>query len=423
MLVPKINITKINFFSVIKKKHLLKLDLEIDSLSSLFASLKTNRMATSDQVQALIEAHTGPLLTRIEELTKVLGRLTTSETVGEFEEELINITVRCDEPLDVIKSMPTFDGKNSYVSWREAATHSMNLYTRGSKRYYSALTILRNKIIDEANDTLTNHGTVLNFDAIISRLDFAYADKRPLHLIEQELSVMRQGPQSIMTYYNEVNKKLTDLINKTIMTHGTNSELTRELNNRNRQYALRVFITGLNHPLNDILFSVSPNSLPDALSKAQELEANKVRANFALHFNKPNAHNNFKTQNLLRFPNRTRRDPHFNHFNNRHVEQKPEPMELGSSANVVTRPPVGFNRNNEGYSRPFYHNNNFQPRQTNNNNQYGIKRPLTGSGQFSHQPQNKAQRINNLNEESFLGQELDCPTSLGQPQQDRDSEF
>lgn len=58
-----------------------------------------------------------------------------------------------------------------------------------------------------------------------------------------------------------------------------------------------------------------------------------------------------------------------------------------------------------------------------NNFQHGIKRQLTGSNQFSHQPQNKAQRINNINEDSFLGQELDCPTSLGQPQQGEDVQF
>lgn len=136
---------------------------------------------------------------------------------------------------------------------------------------------------------------------------------------------MRQGSHSILNYYNEGNKKLTDLINKTIMTHGTDTALTKELNNRNRRYALRVFMTGLNPPLADILFSISLNSLPDALAKAQELEANKVRANFALHFNKPPIHGNNngnnKGQNFLRFPNRGQ-----NHVNYRQPEQKPEPI-------------------------------------------------------------------------------------------------
>lgn len=379
------------------------------------------KMATVDQIRILVEAQTAPLIARIEELTKSLGELTNSDTVGEFEEEKINVAVRCDEPLDVIKSLPTFDGKNSYVSWREAATNSMKIYAKGSRRYFSALTILRNKIISDANDTLTNHGTVLNFDAIISRLDFAYADKRPLHLIEQELSVMRQGSQPIMNYYNEVNKKLTDLTNKTIMTYGTNSDMAKELNDRNRRYALRVFMTGLNAPLADILFSISPNSLPDALAKAQELEANKVRANFALHFNKPIINNHInKGNNVLRFPNRNNRDYRPNENVNRLLNSKPEPMELGSSNFKFKQEREQNYKNNFQQNRAF---NNFQNTRPFNNYQHGLKRQSDNSGQISHQPHQKFQRINNLNEDSFLDQGMDCPTLLRQPPQEENIKF
>jgi len=50
----------------------------------------------------------------------------------------------------------------------------MSLYKIQSEQYLIALTILRNKIIGAAHDALTNHGTVLNFQAILSRLDFIY---------------------------------------------------------------------------------------------------------------------------------------------------------------------------------------------------------------------------------------------------------
>jgi len=69
-----------------------------------------------------------------------------------------------------------------------------------------------------ANDALTHNGTVLNFDAIMARLNFVFSDKRPIHIIEQDLGVLSQGKLSIMEYYKLVNKKLTLLINKTIMT-------------------------------------------------------------------------------------------------------------------------------------------------------------------------------------------------------------
>jgi len=70
---------------------------------------------------------------------------------------------------------------------------AMGQYAVGSERFYSALSILKNKITGMANDALTHNGTVFNFDAIMARLDFVFSDKRPIHIIEQELSVLRQG--------------------------------------------------------------------------------------------------------------------------------------------------------------------------------------------------------------------------------------
>jgi len=435
------------------------IDAEVSALVNRFASLSTAEMATTEQITSLIQAQTAPLLRRIEELSRSLQQATSVNVIAEYQVETIDDNIRCEETLDVIKSLPLFNGKSSYVSWREAANNSMKLYVKGSRKYYAALTVLRNKVTDDANDILTNHGTVLNLEAILSRLDFAYADKRPLHIIEQELSIMRQGSLTIIDYYNEVNKKLTALINKTIMTHGSNSELTKELNKKNRQYALRVFITGLNPPLANIIFSLSPTDLPNALAKAQELESNNIRANFAFQFNKtssPNNYNSYKP-NTLRFPQRTQSNPR-NNFSNRAIEAKPEPMDIGSSANLV-QPRENFNNNNSYQTRSFrpnFNNNNgnnfqqgypFQGYQRNpvnpNGLQQGAKRQPT-SAQINYQPFNKAQRINNLteelpsdidpnciaeiefqsqnqdhrinnlDEEAFLDIDPDCPTSVNE---------
>lgn len=368
-------------------------------------------MSTSEQIRELIEAQVGPLQARINELTITLGHLTNTNTVTEYRTQTIDTSIRCEETLDVIKSLPTFDGKdsNSYVSWREAANNSMRLYVRNSRKYYGALTILRNKIIEDANNLLTNHGTVLNFDAIISRLDFAYADKRPVHIIEQELSVMRQGHSTILEYYNKVNQGLTALINKTIMTHGTNAELTNVLNNKNRQYALRVFITGLNSPLSNILFSLSPTDLPNALAKAQELEANNLRATFALQFDRNQNQNNNKNQNVLRLaPNASQRFQ--NNFRQRaehNPRPAPQPMEVDSSLNTRQRPLNNFQQNSNRYfARPFYGNQRepfgYNP---------AVKREVPSGAQQSTQPRQKVQRINNVVENAFLEEGSDCPSS------------
>lgn len=372
-----------------------------------------------DLITRLIVTNTATLRAEIENLKKQLITVTGSTTVVEYKTQTIDDQIRCDETLDVIKSLPEFTGNtNIYVSWREAANNSISLYTKGSRKYFAALTILRNKITQNANDILTNHGTVLNFDAIISRLDFTYADKRPAHIIEQELSILRQGNLQIVEFYNLVNQKLTLLINKTIMTHGTESTLTHELNNINRRNALRVFITGLNAPLANILFSLSPEDLPSALARAQELESNNQRAHFALQFSRNwNPQQNIdRNQNNLRFPKKNFGEQ--NQWKNSNLP-KPEPMELGSSNTKQNF--NGYYPGNQTFRYPY---NNNQPRQFQNNNNYprqngyqqfpqrqqNVEKRLHESAQHTGQPPVKNSRINNINESTFLGNRADCPT-------------
>lgn len=367
----------------------------------------------TDLVARLVTATNASLRAEISSLKEQVERLIGTNEITEYSVEVIDSAIVCEESLDVVKSLPSFSGKeNSYVSWREAANNCMSLYKRGSKRYFAALTILRNKVVDEANAVLTNHGTILNFDAILSRLDFAYSDKRPIHIIEQELSVMRQGSLSIIEYYNEINKKLTLLINKTIMTYGSNVEIIKEFNGRNRQYALRIFITGLNPPLSNILFSLSPTDLPNALAKAQELEANNVRALFAKNFNRSNDSNQKPNQNNLRFPNKQKGNQLPNNFrqNSNNSDQQgnarqnfqngnqqiaPEPMDVDTSTQ--------FKQASKSFNKQGYYNNP-------NKNFEGNKRGAQ-SGQFSNQPYQKTQRINNLNEGAFLEERKDSLTS------------
>jgi len=102
------------------------------------------------------------------------------------------------------------------VSWRESAEIAMGQYARGCERFFCAMSILRNKITRTANNAVTHSGTVLNFD------------------------LLSEGKLSIMEYYGLVNKKLTLLINKTIITYGRNKPLTAEMNEKHNKTALRV---------------------------------------------------------------------------------------------------------------------------------------------------------------------------------------
>jgi len=92
----------------------------------------------------------------------------------------------CDVPLDMVKSLPEFDGKqNEYVAWREAAAAAYEVFEpfNGSTKHFLAVGIIRNKVKGAASSTLTSYNTTLNFQAILARLDFVYADKTPIRVL------------------------------------------------------------------------------------------------------------------------------------------------------------------------------------------------------------------------------------------------
>jgi len=106
----------------------------------------------------------------------------------------INRDIFCNEPLDAVKCLPEIAGtQETYVSWRQSAIAAYYIFKNfeGSLRHYQAVIIIRSKIRGPADAVLSSFGTVLNFDAIISRLDFTYSDKQTMHVIEQEMGTLR----------------------------------------------------------------------------------------------------------------------------------------------------------------------------------------------------------------------------------------
>lgn len=172
------------------------------------------------------------------------------------------------------------------MSWRKAVHAAYEQFEpfEGSVKHYQAVLIIRNKIVGAADGTLTSFSTPLNFKAIISRLDSSYCDKTPLYILEQQLSVLRQGNLSVREYYDQVEIKLTLITNKTQMTYDKQEVVA--INEKYCQDALRVFISGLNKSLSDTLFSSRPADLPSALALAEELEGNRERYYFAANFAK-----------------------------------------------------------------------------------------------------------------------------------------
>lgn len=343
----------------------------------------------------------------IDDLTSRLANIENPLQVEEYKPVEIMEGVECNEPLDIVKSLPEFNGDaNRYVSWRQAAITAHRLYEgfNGSSKYYQAVAIIRNKVVGAADTVLSSYNTVLNFRAILSRLDFAYGDKRSIFTLEQELSTLKQGSKPITNFYDEVEQKLTLIVNKVAMTNEGNDSLIRALNQKYRDNALRIFISGLRRPVCDILFSCKPPDMPSALALAQELETNQTRYSFATTFwNQSNRMNN--TWNSPHYqkmpsggqlnqpqPHSSTRAPTLGNFNpamrqTPAPQQRPEPMEVDRSFRSVQR--------------------SMQRRMTEQQPQ-AIKRPWDGS---MRQPP-KFQRINHLQQQEQ--QERQYPHFNGQ---------
>lgn len=254
--------------------------------------------------------------------------------VEEYREVQVNVPDVKDISLDMFKTLPEFSGhRDRYTAWRNSAMNVMKIFNghQDKPKYFEALNIVRNKIVGSASETLTNYNTVLNFDAIIDRLDFTYADKRPIYIIEQEMIVLQQKNSSIEDFYDEVIKKLNALINKINMTHKEKAVADAMVQDASAK-ALRTFVTGLKGRIGELLYASMPATLPEAYAKIQTIVNDQERIKFANQFN--HQPQNFKHE-------QGRMNPNFKPkaktpFQASHQQSnKPEPMDVDrSSLNV-----------------------------------------------------------------------------------------
>lgn len=155
---------------------------------------------------------------------------------------------------------------------------------KSSMRFFEALMIIRNKIKGSASNILNNYNTPFNFDAIIDRLDFSYADKRPMYILEQELMILQQNKLNIDEFYDKVNEKLNSIVNKINMTYKQECTANAMIEAVNLK-AIRTFITGLNNRKGEILYASNPTSLPEAYARLQVIINDQQRINFANRYN------------------------------------------------------------------------------------------------------------------------------------------
>lgn len=334
---------------------------------------------------------------RVANLATELQKFQTVKTPSSFEDVKTKVASADQIQLDSYKVIPVFSGEQKqYRSWREQVMRRMELIKphAGHPKYEAALAIIRAKITDGASDILINNNTAYNIEAIINRLDFSYADQRPLYVVEADMTSVRQQNKTLQEYYDAVNQALNMVITKIVMTYKSDEEqksLIAEIN----QKAVRTFIIGLKSTTTrHILYGQAPKTLSDAFAVAQTVfydnqylhldQNNDMRKGQSSPKSQPNFNPNFNYNNRpqaqpAKFqPNFA---PNFNDNNKqqRPFQPKPEPMEVDSSGR--------FKQNTN------WRQQNMQPNQMN-----GAQKRDFNSSRQNIQP-HKFQRINQLQDD------------------------
>lgn len=195
-----------------------------------------------------------------------------AEEIKEDEDIVAEITSGDQIQLESFKSIPEFSGINgTYRSWRNQVARRMKMIDAFKKhpKYEAALGIIRAKITGAASNVLTNNKTAYNIVSILKTLDSSYADKRPLYVVEAEMTSIKQLNRSLQEHHDAINEALNLVISKIVHAYKFEEE-QRSLVAEAQKKAVRTFIVGLkNHMMRNILYGRTPESLADAFAIAQ----------------------------------------------------------------------------------------------------------------------------------------------------------
>lgn len=321
---------------------------------------------------------------QIAKLNQNLNLFQATPQMLEYKDIETTLTKADEIQLDSYKIIPEFSGdKTQYRSWREQVLRRMKMIEafKTHSKYEAALSIIRAKITKAASDILINNNTPYNIEAIIDRLDFSYADQRPLYVVEAEMTSIKQAGKTLQEYYDLINQALNTVITKIVMSYKNENEqksLVAEL----QQKAVRTFIMGLHsHMIRNVLYGHGPKSLAQTFAIAQTVYYDNQH--LQLDQNRDLQRMQDKIQARILQQNSTPKyNPNFNYKTQQPMQpknfHKPEPMEIDNSNRFKQttnwRPP------------------NQQPIAQANRPQ---KREFIPSRQYTQQPQ-KMQRINQL---------------------------
>lgn len=188
-----------------------------------------------------------------------------------------------DKVPDIVKSLRDFSGKpGEFSSWKKSVERILAIYEhlKGTPKYYGILSVIRNKIVGEADTALESYNTPLNWDKIAKCLTLHYADRRDVGTLEYQMTTLVQGNSSIHEFYQNVYHHLSLILNK-LSCMDMGPESLQNMTQSYRSKALDTFVRGLNGDLPTLLSISGPTDLPQALQLCQKLQNVNYRTQHA----------------------------------------------------------------------------------------------------------------------------------------------
>jgi hypothetical protein len=190
----------------------------------------------------------------------------------ENEDIVVEITSGDQIQLESFKSIPEFSGvRGTYRSWKNQVARRMKTINAFKKhpKYEAALGIIRSKITGAASNVLINNKTAYNIISILKTLDSSYADKRPLYVVEAEMTSINQLNKNLQEHHDAINEALNLVISKITLDYKLEAE-QKSLVTEAQRKAVRTFIVGLrSQMMRNILYGRKPESLGDTFGIAQ----------------------------------------------------------------------------------------------------------------------------------------------------------
>lgn len=154
------------------------------------------------------------------------------------------------------------------------------------------VSVIRDKIVDEASQALLSRHTDCEWKAIKKVLTEYFGDKRDLCALVSQIVHLQQNARNINDFYNECKELLADIIDK-LSLDNTTKHCVHTLSQSYEHMILNSFIDGLDEPYSMLTRAANPNTLLEAFqsASAQYNAAQRKKEKLAKHTTKVQVYN------------------------------------------------------------------------------------------------------------------------------------